>query len=274
MSTTRSHNWGSVGKHLRTYTKGQITFGNVTEEWISGFQAYLRSKRIQDSTVVLYMGIINICLNQAVLQKVVPYNPSKNVRKVRVKEKSLKYLTKEQVQQLLEKREGIPDWLVNAFLFSCYTGLRLSDVEGLEWGDLKVTGQTSGGIEQLTIVKTQVKTGEEVRVPLSPKALAIVEALRHAGIGLCKGHERVFTLKGRSAIKRYIVLWRKQVAGVYFSYHSSRHTFGTGLQSAGVDINTTSKLMGHKSLGMTLRYAKVVDETRNEAIDKMAAYWG
>jgi hypothetical protein len=32
--------------------------------------------------------------------------------------------------------------------------------------------------------------------------------------------------------------------------------------------------MGHKSLGMTLRYAKVVDKTRNEAIDKMAAYWG
>ena len=85
--------------------------------------------------------------------------------------------------------------------------------------------------------------------------------------------ERVFALKGRSQTKRYIERWRTQ-AGVPFTYHSSRHTFGTMLQTAGVDINTTSKLMGHKSLGMTLRYAKIVDSLRSEAIDKLGAYWG
>jgi integrase len=272
LATTRNHNWTSVAKYLRIHAKGQLAFGSITEEWIKSLQDYLCSC-MQHSSVSLYIGIVNSSLNLAVQEKLIPANPAKNVRKVQIKEKPPKYLTKEQVQQLMEQREGIPDWIVQPFLFSCYTGLRLSDVEALVWADLHPTGTSPEGLEQFTIIRQQIKTGNTVHVPLSPKALAIVEDLKKARIHSLQAQEPVFALKGRTATKRYIRMWRKQT-GIPFTYHSSRHTFGTGLQSAGVDINTTSKLMGHKSLGMTMRYAKVVDRQRNEAIDKMAAYWG
>jgi integrase len=272
LAEPRNYNWQSVAKHLHRFTKGQLPFGNVTEEWLSRFQNYLRT-RIQDVTVCSYMGIIITALNQAVREKLIRANPILNVRRVRGEEKPPKYLTKEQVQHLLENRQGIPDWFVEAFLFSCYTGLRLSDVEALEWGDIQPCGTSVDQAKQLMVIKRQIKTKTEVRVPLSPQAHQIIKNILEPQEPGPIAESLVFSLKSRSQSKRYIERWRKQ-AGVHFTYHSSRHTFGTGLQSAGVDINTTSKLMGHKSLGMTLRYAKVVDKTRNEAIDKMAAYWG
>ena len=273
MAANRHHNWTSTCNHVRAYTRGgQLSFGNVTEDWISGFQAYLQG-RVQNISVRKYVGIVSVCLNHAVKQKMVPFNPGKNVPKVRVKESDPRYLTKEQVQQLLVQRDGIPTWLVRPFLFSCYTGLRLSDVESLTWAELKATGKNAESVEQLAVVKTQLKTGEIVRVPLSPMALTIVESIKSSRESSPRAEEQVFVMKGRSSIKRYIRKWRKQ-AGFHFTYHSSRHTFGTGLQSAGVDINTTSKLMGHKTLTMTLKYAKIIDSARNEAIDKMTAYWG
>lgn len=272
LAAPRNYNWQSVAKHLERFTKGQLAFGNVTEEWLVRFQDYLRV-RIQDVTVCSYMGIITTALNQAVREKLIPINPILNVRRVRGEEKPPKYLTKEQVQHLLKNRQGIPDWFVEAFLFSCYTGLRLSDVEALEWGDLHPTGPSVDQASQLTVIKRQIKTKTEVRIPLSPQAHKIIKKILEPQEPGPLAESLVFALKSRTQSKRYIERWRKQ-AGIHFTYHSSRHTFGTGLQSAGVDINTTSKLMGHKSLGMTMRYAKVVDRQRSEAIDKMGAYWG
>ncbi|OGX82902.1 hypothetical protein BEN49_13185 [Hymenobacter coccineus] len=272
MAATRNANWRSVHNHLHAFTKGTLAFGDVTEEWVARFQDYLCA-RLQAVTVRVRMGVLTTCLSQAVREQLLPANPGQYVRKVRVKEKAPKYLTKEQIALLTANRTGLPDWFVDPFLFSCHTGLRLSDVESLTWGDIRATGQSNAGQGRLTIVKKQVKTQEEVTVPVSPHAAEILGRQRSHFQGKPKPAEVVFALKSRSQTKRYISKWRA-LTGLDFTYHSSRHTFGTGLQTAGVDINTTSKLMGHKSLGMTLKYAKVIDKTRSEAIDKMAAYWG
>jgi integrase len=270
LAAPRNYNWQSVAAHLHRFTKGKLPFGNVTEEWLARFQDYLRTQ-VQDVTVCNYMGIVITSLNQAVREKLIPSNPSQNLRRIRGREKPPKYLTKEQIQQLMSKRAGIPDWFVEAFLFSCHTGLRISDIESLVWADLRHTGINKEGLAQFTIIKEQIKTQDVVRVPLTMQASSIIEALQSRLNYIPDDNEKVFGLKSRTQSKRYVERWRSQ-SGIRFTYHSSRHSFGTMLQSAGVDINTTSKLMGHKSINMTLRYAKVIDKARDQAIDQLNNY--
>ena len=52
-------------------------------------------------------------------------------------------------------------------------------------------------------------------------------------------------------------------------FHSSRHTFGTMMVSAGVPMESISKMMGHTNIRTTQGYAKVTDDKISEDMDKL-----
>lgn len=267
-----NHNWQNVANHLRRFTKGKLAVGNVTSEWISSFQDDLLT-RMQASTARSYIGLLIAAMRQAVRDKVMPTNPGADFQKVRVKEKPPKCLDKQQVELLLQHCQGIQGWLVQAFLFSCYTGLRLSDVETLTWGQVHGNGVSPEGLSRFKLVKEQVKTKDTVQIPLTPQAVAILEARGLRSKSASEAQAFVFALKSRAQIQRAMARWSKQ-AGVYCTYHSSRHTFGTNLQTAGVDIYTTSKLMGHRDISTTTKYVSVGNSLRDTAIEQLSAYLG
>lgn len=138
-----------------------------------------------------------------------------------------------------------------AFLFSCFTGLRYSDIV-----DLKASMMASG-----EIIVRQHKTGEPVRIPISENALKY----------LPEGYKEtqfVFNLPKLIRINDTLKKWAK-TAGIEknLHYHLSRHTFGTLMVSSGADLYVTQRIMGHKSINTTAHYAKVVDEARRRAIE-------
>lgn len=51
--------------------------------------------------------------------------------------------------------------------------------------------------------------------------------------------------------------------------HKIRHTFATMMLTLGVDIYTTSKLLGHSNVSTTQIYSKIVDEKKVEAVNKV-----
>ena len=53
------------------------------------------------------------------------------------------------------------------------------------------------------------------------------------------------------------------------SYHQSRHTFGTMMVSAGVPMESISKMMGHTNIRTTQGYAKVTDDKISEDMDRI-----
>jgi integrase len=272
LTASRNHNWQSMAKHLRQFSRGKLPVVTLTEDWVERFQDYLGTK-VQASTVRSYMGLLFTGFNLAVRSKLMATNPGKNVRKVKAKEPDAKYLTKDQIELLLQHRQGVPDWLVQAFRFSCFTGLRISDVESLVWGEIHGNGVNPEGLPNFKLVKQQMKTDDVVKIPLTAQALDILDELGLRSKSASEAQDNVFTLKSRSQTKRYIERWRKQ-AGVFFTFHSSRHTFGTSLQTAGVDIYTTSRLLGHRKIETTTRYARLVDKTRDQAIERLGNYLG
>ena len=54
------------------------------------------------------------------------------------------------------------------------------------------------------------------------------------------------------------------------TWHSLRHSFGSRLGEANVDVETLRELMGHASLAVTVRYLKSAKERKREAVEALA----
>lgn len=193
-------------------------------------------------------------------------NPTK---KVKAEDKKLlkgdgiqrEFLTGEELERMKETFVRNPE-TKRAFLFACYTGLRISDIKSLTYGDIREEQTTQGG-RIYVIRKMMVKTRKNVGVPLSNKALSYLpEDFTHHS-----KDEKVFNLPTEGSINDMLKTWAKdaQVDKVV-TFHTSRHTFATLALTLGADIYTTSKLLGHQNVRTTQVYAEVIDSKKEQAI--------
>lgn len=53
------------------------------------------------------------------------------------------------------------------------------------------------------------------------------------------------------------------------TFHVARHSFATMMLTLDVDIYTTSKLLGHKNIATTQIYAKIIDQKKDEAVNRV-----
>ena len=74
----------------------------------------------------------------------------------------------------------------------------------------------------------------------------------------------------RQMLQKY--LYKAGLAGRRYTLHSLRHTFATDLLNAGMRIECLQQLLGHSSLQMTLRYARLSDRTREQEYFKAMAF--
>lgn len=126
--------------HLEAY--GDVTIDKVTTAYLQDFIPFLHSQGLQAGTVRLYFQKLACVLHDAyknglfddrILQRV--KRPKREQEKKSfLSETELKKLTK---HQLSEEYNNIQ----KMFLFSCMTGLRYSDVQGLRWKDVKRNGK-------------------------------------------------------------------------------------------------------------------------------------
>lgn len=142
-----------------------------------------------------------------------------------------------------------------AFLFSCFCGLRYSDVKGLRWKDvIEENGKTH-------LELRQQKTGKVIYLPLSLQAQKFMPGE--------KGNpdDAVFDVPTLSDCDHVLKTWTSK-AGITkrVSYHVSRHAFATMTLTMGADLYTTSQLLGHSDVETTQVYAKIVDKKKVDAV--------
>lgn len=197
----------------------------------------------------------NTLLNKAVRSGCLEFNP---IHRMERSEKpkpvttSRSFLTLDELRRLEACPIG-PERVRKAFLFSCFCGLRWSDVKTLSWEDVKKDGK------RLSIAKRMVKTGEWGYTPLNGAARSCLPPK--------KGNSLVFSLPTPTAANADLKRWA-EAAGIRkkVTFHTARHTFATLLLTFGADIYTTSKLLGHTSVTTTQIYADVVDEKKEKAV--------
>ena len=226
-------------------------------EWL---QPYLSGKRLEDISTEMVRGILErkrkeasastanhyLALIRAILRRahkwgwleVVPtFEPYP------VQSQRLRWLTQEEAARLLQE---LPQHLADMAEFSLLTGLRQSNVTGLEWAQVDMQRRCAW------IHPDQAKARKPIPVSLNDQAISVLR--RQIG-----NHTRVvFTYQGQPVTQTNTKAWRKALkrAGIEdFTWHGLRHTWASWHVQAGTPLLVLQQMGGWASLDMVQRYA-------------------
>ena len=266
-------NWYSCLKHLEIYEKNKdITFDDITPEWVQGFKDYLENdakawsadyrKRLDyhplaRNSKLSYFNKLRATLNQALADGVIEHSPMRGIENFKMEESKRMYLTIDELKKLTQTECNWPG-VRRAFLFSCLTGLRRSDIIKMTWSEVHSQG------EYTRIIFKQKKTSGQEYIDITPQA---AELMGERG----KPTDKVFSdFLTPSATNHALSVWTLK-AGITkeITFHCARHTFAVMMLDLGTDIYTVSKLLGHRELTTTQIYAKVLDKTKQAAVMKI-----
>lgn len=263
-------NWFSCLQHLEKYEKREsLTLSDITPDWVQGFKDYLdgcnclwshgqntdvKEKRLARNSRASYFSKLRACLNQALADGLISRNPAQGVGGMKTEEVTRMYLTLDEIRTLVRTDCNYPA-IKSAFLFSCLTGLRRSDVARIRWEDV----HQQGGFTR--IIFRQKKTGGQEYLDITPEAVELMGERGGSTECVFKG------LHKPSVTNRVIKAWVAR-AGIDkdITFHCARHTFAVMMLDLGTDIYTVSKLLGHRELSTTQIYAKVLDKAKQTAI--------
>lgn len=258
-------NWDSMIKHLETFSTTDSPFSKIDRIYVQDFKEYLDKKARTKSNIGLsqnskysYFNKFKAGLKQAVKDGIIQINPADTVEGFKQGESEREFLTLEELQAVDKAECDIPQ-LKTAFLFSCLSGLRWSDINKLVWSEVQHSNEMGYYIRF-----RQKKTKGVETQPISDQAFELLGDRQDKD-------ERVFKgLKYSAWHNMKLQQWVMR-AGITktITFHCSRHTYATLQLTMGTDIYTVSKLLGHKELKTTQIYAKVIDEKKKEAANRI-----
>jgi integrase len=258
-------NWDSTIKHLRKYCPKDISFAHLDSKFVEGFRDYLTKtartpseKPLSANSAHSYFNKFRAALKQAVKDGILRANPAEQVDSLPQGDSEREFLTLEELQSVVKHECKIPI-LKTAFIFSCLSGLRWSDINKLVWSEVQHSEDYGWYIRF-----RQKKTKGAETLPISKQAR---ELLGEIG----KPEERVFKGLKYSAWHNLKLQQWVMKAGIskIITFHCARHTYATLQLTLGTDIFTVSKLLGHKDIRTTQVYTKIIDEKKMEAANRI-----
>ena len=251
-----------------------ISIATITESLFEEYRFFLKKRGLKASTVNTNLCWLSRLMFRAVSRRIIRCNPLDNA-KYEKEEKKIRFLQKSDVMKLMAMRmnDREAELAQLMFVFSCFTGMAIADMENLEYRHIQTAADG-----QRYIHKERQNTKVEFIVPLHPIAEAIINYCRKEQAGneeqqmvKEKGDSLVFRPHySRSVMGKNLSIVGK-ACGIRqrLSYHMARHTFGTMCLSAGIPIESIAKMMGHASISSTQIYAQVTDNKISEDMDRL-----
>lgn len=261
--------FSGLKKALTQFRGDGITLKQADKDYCIAFTNFLRNdyksrmkKPLAINSIASLTASLSATFNWAVRNDYLKENPfdriSSNDRVYHV-ESQRHYLEIDELKRLIATDCPTRQSVKQAFLFSCYCGLRTSDIRALRWGQIHKDG------EQWRVSVVMKKTDTPIYLPLSSQAMKWLPERGYAG-----DDDKVFSLPTTSRVSIILGNWAK-AAGVKkeITFHVSRHTFATLMLTLDVDLYTTSKLLGHKNIATTQIYAKIIDQKKDDAVNRV-----
>ena len=238
--------------------------------WLDKLKNYLlneakshnRKTRIGQNTAKAYFNKVVITLKEAFYEGIIPTDISSRVRRITEVESEKDYLTVDELSRFmkLEVREQDAE-LHKACVFSALTGLRSLNVKRLTWGNIFMDEKGNPYMRF-----EQVKRKNQEHLYILKEAFELIQPINS------DSNQKVFpNLKYNAHNNLKIREWVLMAEiPKRITFHNFRHTYGSLLYQNTHDIYLTSRMLGHKNIKSTIRYAKTSDAQQVSAITKFS----
>lgn len=250
---------GAIYEFLITVrASGKTNLEEITKNDIEAFIEYEQDRGLMLSTVRTRLHCVNAFLGYAIDVGLV--NTNILARRIRLKKPEAlpRAMDPDDVNQLLSVIDGQRDRAMVIVLLR--TGMRIGELLNTRMVDLHLQDR-----------KIDIYEAEKNRVGrvvyLSDDAVVALKAW----LAMRNEQEFLFYAQGRKSMSystAHLIfercLKKAGLAHKGYSLHALRHTFASELLNAGMRIECLQPLMGHTSLDVTRRYARLTDKTREE----------
>ena len=250
------------------YNVSDLTFSQLTEDFVKQFEQFATGEvGLKQSTcynmIVLIKKVCKLAYREGAADSLL----FDNVHVDKGDSRLPKALDKDALDKLKALRfdglDGDMETSRDVFLFACYTGAAYCDLMALNRGHLVCDDEGA-----LWLKFNRQKTGVLCRVKLLPEALRLMNRLSDEGRDTLLPHINYLTYQSHLKVLRL----RAGIA-LPFTSHTARHTFATLVTlEQGVPIETVSKMLGHSTVRMTERYAKVTPQKLFEEFDRLITF--
>lgn len=266
-SISNYNSWKASLGHFSNFCNGVVMTNQLDLTFVNRYRNHLlnaelrrnleESKKISRNTASSYFKNFVAVLKLAYKRNLIEKNLAEDVEFIKEEETHREYLTEEELGKLWNTPIKI-EKVKHMALFSALTGLRFSDICGLDWKSV-YADKHQGYYIQLREQKTQSIKNH----PISETAYNILKS-QNTTEGLVFGDIKY------SQITRPLKLWIEE-SGINkkISFHNFRHSYATLQLANGTDIYTVSKLLGHKNVSTTQIYTKVLDKNKIEAANRI-----
>jgi len=208
---------------------------------------------VAGATVNRYRAMLSLTFRLAQKSGRVPmgFNPARAVE-LRKEKLRVRWLSADEEKRLREVLDREYPERVPILELALNTGLRWSDQARL------LAEQRDGDTLRVLIGKTQIPIGLTIN-GIAGEAFEELAA---------QADDRGRLIREKSA-RGWFEAAIEKAAIEDFTWHDLRHTFATRLLLAGVPMQQVQKLLGHKSIAMTQRYAHVVEGFESDALAKL-----
>jgi|TARA_B100000959_G_C14874677_1_gene579875 integrase len=238
---------------------GDSNLISISPKMISRYKVLRKGDGVKPATVNRELAMLSKAFSLAAKEwEWLKDNPVSRVSKEKENNARDRWLSKDEEKRLLDNS---PEWIKQIIIFSLNTGLRLGELTGLEWSRVDISNKT--------ILIDNSKNGEQRTIPLNKYALDVVtqrsrvRSLKCDYVFINRYGGKINPNSLRDAFRKIL----RKVEIDDFRLHDLRHSFATRLTQSDVDLYKISKLLGHKDIKMTQRYAHHCPDSLREGVE-------
>ena len=246
-------------KHLSRFFGGKA-LSEISSFMVEKYKIARKEEGAGPATINRELACLRHMFNMALKWKKAQVNPVREVKFFKEPKEKDRILSEEEEDRLLEAvRTGHKSKHLEPIIITALnTGMRKGEILNLKWSNVD--------FKNGFIVVEGTKNDEIRQIPLNKKLTEALQGLKKVSTG-----EYVFSETDKPYTDVKTGWWTAlKNAGIdKFTFHGMRHTFGSRLGMAGVDIRTIQELMGHKDIKMTMRYSHPTPEHKKRAVEKL-----